>query len=160
MKSKIQATVTQKGYDALQPVVDFNETSGNTCEKRNLDSMLPMLYENLLAEEYDEFLSAKTLEDTLDSLADITVIAAGMIHVLGYNPNEVMKAVNESNMSKFCDTESDAIKSVEQYEGDSRYVNVHYRLVNGRYVIYGQKLGGDGWKILKGIHYHEPQFNL
>lgn len=164
MKSKIVATIQPKqtGYDALQPVIDFNNISGNESVERSLLDSLPQLYRDLVEEEYIEMQEAfelMNLKEVVDSAGDLITVCAGLLHSLGYNPNDVMKAINESNHSKFCYNETDAIKSVEQYEGDDRYVNVHYRKVGNVYVVYGQKAGGDGWKILKGVDYHEPDFS-
>lgn len=148
-------------YDALSPVPTFNTLAGFPCEERALSHPDVLFQLKLIEEEMDELDDALldgSVEDTLDALADIIVVTAGMIHRLGYSPNDVMRIVNESNASKFCTTLDDAEKSVLAYTGDTRYHEVHWQLVEGIYVIYGKKAGVDQWKILKGMHYREPDF--
>lgn len=144
--------------DNLKQIVKFNEIAGNTCEKRPLDHPLVERYADLMAEEYLELDEAKTVKDTVDALCDLIVVASGMMHVMGYDPNKMLAEVNESNMSKFCFNKEDAIASVDAYEDDNRYVDVHYEKRGDAYVILGHKAGEEGgaYKILKGIHYREP----
>ena len=165
MKSKIQATVIKNsGYDALQPIYDFNNLSGNEFKSREMYEQLPSLYMNLIDEEYLELQEAHDTEDFqgyLDSLADLIVVAAGGLYSVGIHPNEVLRVVNESNMSKFCTTEQEAKDSVAAYKDDHRYEDVHYEYnkENNKYVIRGKKIGQDGWKILKSVNWQEPDFS-
>lgn len=142
-------------YDSLTPVCVFNSAVGNTREPRELSDHSILVQQSLVTEEYDELNEAyddNSIVDVIDACSDLIVVTAGLIHKLGLNPNEVMEVVNRSNMSKFCYSEKNARLSVESYEGDERYRNVHYREVEKNfYVIYGQKMDSDGWKVLKGI---------
>lgn len=72
------------------------------------------------------------------------------------------QAVLESNFSKFCKSEADAIASVEKYKAIG--VTTYYRCVQGTFVIRskesqtdinGVNYGKD--KILKGIDYFKPK---
>lgn len=152
-------------YDALSDIVKFNEPAGNKIEKRPLDHDLVKLYLNLIDEELNgknELLDSYEkgdLEGTLDGGGDLIVVTAGLILALGYHPNEILKKINESNLSKFCTNEDDAVASVERYESDERYCNVEYQKVGDLYVIRGKKTENPdgGWKILKGISYAEPE---
>lgn len=157
--------VTKKGYDALTPISDFNTIAGNFRHTRSIDSMLAQLYLNLIDEEYTELLQAveeNNLQEVLDGAADLIVVAAGLIHVLGFDPNQVLKIVNESNMSKYCNDEQEAKDSVEQYSNDDRYTGVHYQYQPefNKWVVYGQKLNSSGRKILKSCDYKDAAEGL
>ena len=160
-KSKIKATIT-KGYDALTPVCNFNTIAGNEREKRSLDDDSITLQMMLIEEEFQETLDAmsdENLEEVLDGAADLIVVAAGLIHKLGYNPNDIMKIVNESNLSKFCDSEEEADKSVAHYQKSSRYSNVYWEKVGNKYVVFGWLTGANKAKILKSVNYKEADFS-
>ena|SRR5690554_1413830 len=152
-------------YDAMNDVVKFNETSGNTIEKRPLDHPLVKLYLNLIDEELNgenELLDSYRKGDVKgvgDGAADLIVVTAGLMLALGWHPNELMKEVNASNLSKFCTSESDARLSVQRYAEDTRYFDVHYKQVGNLFVILGKKTDNpDGaFKILKGINFFEPE---
>lgn len=149
--------------DTVSDIVKFNDLSNNSREVRGFEHPLIKLYSNLLHEEYaEEYLpavAAESVEETLDALADIVVVALGHIHAMGFNPEEVMRAVNESNLSKFCYSEEEARQSVDSYIQDARYQDVSYIERDGVYVIVGRKVGADtsALKILKGINYQPPK---
>ena len=81
-----------------------------------------------------------------------------MIAMLGVHPNDVLKEINESNLSKFCYNRADADASVDAYAGSDVYEDVHWEVVDDAYVIKGHKIGVDSsnYKILKGIHFRKP----
>lgn len=153
-----------KKYDAMADIVKFNETGGNEIKPRGLDSPLVKLYLNLIDEELNgenELLDSVrkgSIVGTADGAGDLIVVTAGLLIALGYHPNDVMKKINSSNLSKFCTSEADAKLSVEAYADDPRYVDVHYRQVDVFFVIYGKKASNPNgaWKILKGINFFEP----
>lgn len=140
----------------------FNELAGNTFEKRGMRDSSVLIQANLIEEEYvemDEAFLQNDMTALVDSVCDLTVVSIGMLHKLGIDPVEAMKEVNESNLSKFCKTEYQANASVKKYEGDSRYSDVHHSKVGDWWVIYGKKADTDGWKVLKGVNYKEPDFS-
>lgn len=144
-----------------EAIVNFNELAGNAREKRPLAHPLVQRYLDLMAEEYLELDEATTVKDTLDALCDLVVVAKGCMHVMGYDPDECMKVVNDSNMSKFCFNKKDATASCESYEDDDRYEQVCCEEIDGVWVIKGLKAGEEGgaFKILKGTHYHGPKWD-
>lgn len=161
----MKVTVSKKGYDALAPISEFNNIAGNTCEQRSIDETLPQLYLNLIDEEYIELSDAveqNNLQEILDGASDLIVVAAGLLHTLGFDPNQVMQVINESNMSKYCSDEQEAKRSVQQYDGDSRYKNVHYKYQSefDKWVVYGEKVDGKGLKILKSWKYKDAAQGL
>lgn len=103
----------------------------------------------------------KDLEGVVDGLGDVLKVVCQACYSLGINPDELLQEINDSNYSKFCKDEECAIKSVMAYFDDPRYYNVFYRKVGDVYVIFGYKAGQVGDKatepkVLKGIHYREP----
>lgn len=151
-------------YDALSDIVKFNVTSGNDLTERPLDHELVKMYLNLIDEELngkDELLHSYAkgdLSGVKDGAGDLIVVTAGLLCALGIHPNAVMREINGSNLSKFCKTEVDADRSVEAYQNDKRYFDVHWKKVGDVYVILGKKTDyPDGaYKILKGIDFYEP----
>ena len=141
----------------LGRVCEFNAIAGIGREYRNVDP--DAIQFNLIKEEFKELqegIDDNDRKEVVDALGDLLVVVGGAINYLGYDPDEVLKIINDSNMSKFCDNEEDAIQSVEAYEDSEEYRDVHYRKVRGRYVIYGYKKDvtvSCKPKILKGIHY-------
>lgn len=152
--------------DEISRIVMFNDIAGNPRLPRRVSDDLISLYASLIDEEYREFDEAfeyESVSDILDACGDLIVVCAGLISALGYEPNQVLKNINDSNMSKFCDNEEEAIASVESYKDSNRYVDVTYQKVMNRYVILGKKIDNPeaGMKILKGVNYKDPEsFNL
>lgn len=153
-----------KAYDALTPVCQFNTLAGFPQEYRHIeDDSVQFQMNQIIQEEFDELLDAfqaVNRGEVIDGAGDLIVTAAGLLHRMGLDPNDVMAAINASNQSKFCHTAHDAYESVCQYDDDPRYHSVKAELVDDLYyVIYGKKPGSDSWKILKGINYFEPDFS-
>lgn len=151
--------------EQLDRIVEFNEIAGNEVRPRGLDHPLVKMYLDLIEEEYQEILDgveSGSLKETLDGAGDLIVVAAGLIAALGYQPAEIVSIINDSNFSKACNNEVDAIKSVNSYAADERYIDVCYRKIGERYVIFGRKRGGpvDAFKILKGINYESPKITI
>ena len=82
-----------------------------------------------------------------------------MLHIKGYDPEEILKEVNDSNFSKFCKTIEEARASVRIYTAKDRYNKVKYKRTDKFWHLYGNdKLTGAVGKTLKGIHFREPNF--
>lgn len=148
------------GGSELQRVVEFNERAGNERKHHSLASneFLAQMY--LIEEEYEELLSAwreDNLKEVFDALGDLIVVVSGAIHRLGYNPDDVLKIVNDSNMSKFVDPDNkeEVEASVRKYDEDDRYSDVY---VDERGAVWGTVVGTGAKKTLKGIYYKEPQW--
>ena len=63
-------------------------------------SELETLRFNLIAEEYEEVMSGKTEENVLKELADLVYVTYGYAATFGWNLDEAVRRVHESNMSK------------------------------------------------------------
>lgn len=116
--------------------------------------------------EYKELLFALEVEvPTLirDALCDIMVFALGAMHLMCADADADMKAVYDSNMSKFCANEEEVTKTWAKYNE----LNVH-TTVQGEFPFKflrsaKDQTGTNGEfypanKFLKGINYKEPVF--
>lgn len=138
----------------LKRIQEWNITAGVKNEE---NEELFQLYIDLIKEELEELLSAKSRSETLDALGDILVVTTGAIHVQGADADEILNRINNSNFTKFDTTEEDAKISVIKYTGDKRYENVRYEKVGGYYIIRGDKANGAKNKILKSYKFEEPK---
>lgn len=126
------------------------------------DTKLINLRKDLINEEVNELNEAianKDITETIDALADILVVTLGAFDALGINGDKVFNEVHNSNMSKICTTEDEAIESVEWYKKNKKdiYPEPTYRLSSTKqgYVIYNKTSG----KILKNINWKKPQLS-
>lgn len=62
---------------------------------------LVSLYRTLVAEEFKELKDAPNQGNEIKEAADLIVVAAGLIKAHGFDVEEVLKLVNDSNFSKF-----------------------------------------------------------
>lgn len=86
-------------------------------------------------------------------------VVCDILYIKGYDPEQVLKVVNDSNFTKFCTSALEAKASVHAYTKKSRYRNVKSKRVGKYWVIYGDDvLHGIKGKTLKGIHFGEPCF--
>lgn len=150
-----------KSYDVIAPIEEFNRLAGFDKKPRHLEHPDVQAQMTFISEEYEELMDAMghlNLTEVLDASGDIIVTVVGLLHKLGFDAKDVVKVVNDSNLSKFCDTGVNAALSVESYNQDKRYENAHSEVVNRKHVIYGNKVGETGKKILKGVNFQEPDF--
>jgi len=143
----------------IQRIHDWNTLAGNTSTERHPHDPLVDTYVGLVKEEGKELFLAhakRDVKEMLDGAADLIVVATGLMHVLGYDANQILGLVNDSNYSKFCLNEDDAILSVEAYANTGRYTNVRYEQVGDYFIIKGDE-GKVKGKVLKGYAYIPPQ---
>jgi len=108
---------------------------------------------SLIAEELEELKQAiqdKDLVEVADALCDIQYVLSGAILEFGMGEKfkELFEEVQRSNMSKACDTEEEAKKTVEHYKTD-RDTDAYYEQRDGKWLVYRE---GDN-KTLKSINY-------
>jgi SpoVK/Ycf46/Vps4 family AAA+-type ATPase len=128
-----------------QPYTE-NET---ILEQDRLDFRL-----NLIQEEFDELIEESAIRNTKgerDAVGDLLYVIIGYAHERGFGSkiqNDFMK-IHESNMSKFCKTEEEAIETVENYTKNS--VETYYKKNpnTNLYVVYRKSDN----KVLKSINY-------
>jgi len=111
-----------------------------------------------------EFDDPPTFDNFKTILMGINLHVLNIAKILGYSYDQAFKIVHEANMSKFCDTEDQALQSVEFYKTSSykdEYRFPDYRLsLDGNYYIVFNNDTSDqprnAGKILKNIHWKEP----
>ena len=141
--------------DSLNQVADFHytfkhpvlETPQIPGEKRS------KLRVELISEELKELEQAikdNDIVEVADALCDIQYVLSGA--VLEFGMGEKFKAlfdeVQRSNMSKACDTEQEAIKTVEYYRNEKN-TSCYYKNEDDKWLVYRE---GDN-KTLKSINY-------
>tara|TARA_B110000914_G_C15249886_1_gene348085 strand:- start:118 stop:618 length:501 start_codon:yes stop_codon:yes gene_type:complete len=153
----------------FQKVKEFNEIFGvptPEIPEKNVvtnNPALTKLRQALIEEECKEFVEAVTdnnFTEMIDALADILYVVYGAGAAFGVDLDKAFDIVHNSNMSKVCKTESEAIKTVEWYMENQleTYDSPDYRKsVDGKYWIVFNKSTG---KILKSISYNPAKFCL
>lgn len=150
----------------FEKVGQFHETFGHPKRdklQKNLLTEDPEQVQfrlNLIHEEVRELVTAvkdKNLTEVIDGLTDILYVVYGMGHVFGIDLDRAFQATHDSNMSKLCKSEQEAIDSVEYYKKAPAYkLDVSYRpAVDSGYVIYDKATG----KILKSKYFTRPDFS-
>ena len=106
--------------------------------------------------ELEEAVAEGDYVETRDALADILYVVYGMQDCLGINGDEDFELVHDSNMSKACNDEEEAMKTVADYEekyanGTSKYDSPYYYYSEeaNKWVIKNKNTG----KVLKSINY-------
>lgn len=146
-------------------VLEFNKSFGvetNTIPQYNLYDEDPKLVKyrlDLILEEVSELkesIDKKDFKETIDALSDILYVVYGAFTAFGVDADKAFDIVQNSNMSKLCKDEEEAIKTVESYKSDLRYDSPAYRLSEDgkNYVVYNKNTK----KILKSINYKEVDF--
>ena len=107
----------------------------------------------LLSEELDELKQAIADNDIVeiaDALCDLQYVLSGAVLEFGLGDKfvELFNEVQRSNMSKACDTEGDALSTIEYYKTKDG-TNAYHKEVNGKWVVY--RVGDN--KVLKSIKY-------
>lgn len=143
--------------DSLNQVAQFHKTfnhpvldkpqipSENRCELRV----------SLLQEELNEFAQAikdKNIIEIADALCDIQYVLSGAVLEFGLGEKfvELFNEVQRSNMSKACNSEQEAINTLDYYmkrNGTEGY----YKEVDGKWLVF--RKGDD--KTLKSVNYSE-----
>ena len=126
------------------------------------DKKLVQLRLDLIKEEVaelEEAINENNIQETMDALGDILVVTYGAFDAFGIDGDKVFDEVHNSNMSKLCNTEQEALESVEWYSKLSDYDSPAYRPEGEQYVVYNKNTG----KILKNQSknnkWREPDFS-
>lgn len=143
----------------------FNEVGETPVgdSHQNLMGAFDLIYEEFkeVSEALDKYELASKMDckktqekrkaELLKEIVDLQVVSIGILYRLGLNRHQVEAAMNlvaDNNLSKFSDTEEDAIKSVESFIDSDRYDKVQYKSVGDKFVVHGVTREG-GYKILK-----------
>ena len=137
------------------PKRDIFDTDPNTVDLRI----------KLIKEEFEEFVEAcktKDFGEARDAIADMLYVVYGAADAFGIKADQDFDEVHQSNMSKLCKSEEEAIATVDSYtekftKGDSPYdTPTFYKLDNQEKWVVKNKSTG---KALKSINYHPVNFS-
>jgi predicted HAD superfamily Cof-like phosphohydrolase len=108
---------------------------------------------SLLQEELNELQEAidnNDLVEVADAYGDLMVVLCGSILEFGLSDkfNEIFDNIHNSNMSKACNTEKEAIDTIKFYN-DKDGTKAHYINDGGKWLIYRTEDN----KVLKNINY-------
>lgn len=104
----------------------FNEFAGNNYKlsKKDFEAQYKCLVEEV--NEIGEGLETGNLEEVLDGVVDVLVVATGLAHKLeafGINVGEAVCRITENNLSKFPEyTTKEALETVKLYSDKSESV--------------------------------------
>jgi predicted HAD superfamily Cof-like phosphohydrolase len=110
----------------------------------------------LIQEENEELSTAAEANDIVevaDALCDLRYVVEGAFTAYGFSPelaDELFREVQRSNMSKVCQTEQEALDTIEKYVNEG--ISTHSKEVNGLFVV--SRLSDN--KVLKSVNYSEP----
>jgi len=150
----------------FEKVQEFNTVFEAECisspdPKVLYNTKLMNLRVGLIKEEVKELEDAVETKDyieTIDALADILYVVYGMGDAIGVDLDKAFQIVQDSNMSKLCNTEEEAKETVDWYlNNNTDYDSPSYRKSKcGRYYIVFNKSTN---KILKSINYTPAKFD-
>jgi hypothetical protein len=121
-------------------------------EKKEWQFVYDFVLEEL--EEYREACERGDIVEVLDALCDIAYVSLGngtMLHGLKDKIRPAYNEVQASNLSKACQTESEARETVEvrsKEQGEA----CHYEMVGDKYIVYRTR----DRKVMKNINYFRP----
>jgi predicted HAD superfamily Cof-like phosphohydrolase len=118
-------------------------------QKQLVDLRLKLIKEEV--SELEDAIKNKDIIEVADALSDILYVVYGAGHALGINLDNTFKLVHESNMTKACSTEQEAIDTVEHIKKEGRYKNPAYKQSADKkyWIVYDADTG----KILKSKYY-------
>lgn len=165
----LAASITQVISVAYLKGFDDSESGLRLVEKWREDFQLPIrkkltlmsdaefsLCQELIIEESEELflaLSNKDYDEIVDGICDQIFVGVQFLNCMGVDPEEAVKEVFRSNMSKLCTSEQEAIDSVEDYS--LKGIGVTYtELTGGRFIL---NRVSDG-KVMKNINWTPPKW--
>ena len=108
--------------------------------------------------ELKDAIKERDFTEVIDALGDILYVVYGAGTSFGIDLDKAFSLIHDSNMTKLCKTEEEAVQTVEWYKAnESRYDTPAYRLSDDKkyYVVYNKSTG----KILKSINYSPVKFD-
>ena len=166
-----QTQETQQNKTNFEKVSHFNRVFGLPDYdklQKNVFTENPKLVKlrlDLIKEEVSELEEAiqnHDMKEVIDALSDILYVVYGAGSSFGIDLDKSFDIVHDSNMSKTCATEEQAIRSVENYktlyeQNKSPYDTPSYRFdeKSQLYIIFNESTG----KILKNIDYKLANFD-
>lgn len=155
--------INPNDYDITNYEISFTK-----CIKTEIESVRQLLKIYELAVKGEMNPEEITFDNIKIILMGINLKVLHLADLLGYNYKAAFKIVHEANMSKFCETEDQALQSIEYYKTSSykdEYRFPDYRLSkDGNYYIIFNNDKSDqplnAGKILKNIYWKEPNLKV
>ena len=149
----------QTSVDFVNEVEEFNRTFG---KPNNYEPTIPeekewkFVYDFILEEleEYRQACENGDIVEVLDALCDIAYVSLGngvMLHGLKNKIWPAYQEVQDSNMSKSCSTEEEAMETVT-LRSKEQAEPCHFEQVGDRFVVYRTR----DRKVMKSINYFRP----
>ena len=157
---RIAAKFEGKYVPFVSEVEEFNALMN---KPNNYEPTIPkekgewMFVYNFILEELEEYKQACETGDiveVLDALCDITYVSLGngaMLHGLKDKVWKAYQEVQASNLSKACQTEEEAQKTVEVRSAEQGEA-CHYEKVGNKFIVYRTR----DYKVMKNINYFRP----
>jgi hypothetical protein len=157
---RIAAKFEGKYVPFVSEVEEFNALMN---KPNNYEPTIPkekgewMFVYNFILEELEEYKQACETGDiveVLDALCDITYVSLGngaMLHGLKDKVWKAYQEVQASNLSKACQTEEEAQKTVEVRSAEQGE-KCHYEKVDNKFIVYRTR----DRKVMKNINYFRP----
>jgi hypothetical protein len=157
---RIAAKFKGKYVPFVSEVEEFNALMN---KPNNYEPTIPkekgewMFVYNFILEELEEYKQAcenGDIVEVLDALCDITYVSLGngaMLHGLKDKVWEAYQEVQASNLSKACQTEEEAQKTVEVRSAEQGE-KCHYEKVDNKFIVYRTR----DRKVMKNINYFRP----
>jgi len=141
--------------DSLNQVAEFHKTFHHPIEPKPTipDDKRCRLRVELISEELKELehaIADQDLVEIADALCDIQYVLSGAVleFGLGEKFKQLFDEVQRSNMSKSCQTEEEAQKTVEYYQ-KKKNTDCYYKESDGHFLVYRKEDN----KTLKSINY-------
>ena len=157
---RIAAKFEGKYVPFVSEVEEFNTLMN---KPNNYEPTIPkekgewMFVYNFILEELEEYKQAcenGDIVEILDALCDITYVSLGngaMLHGLKDKVWKAYQEVQASNLSKACQTEEEAQKTVEVRSAEQGE-KCHYEKVDNKFIVYRTR----DRKVMKNINYFRP----
>lgn len=135
----------------LKQVREFNRLAGVRLHGKpsptEFKLQMKLIKEEL--KELEEAFEGNNDVEVLDALADTLYTIYGMIvrFDADYVIKEAFDRVHESNMSKFCVSYEEALKTIDKYKEQG--INARMRNIKGKLVVYRE----EDRKVLKSVNY-------
>ena len=128
-----------------------NRTVPQIPSKEALKLAIKLVFEEV--EELRIAIENESINDIADGVGDGFFVLAQVAYECGLDPKAIVQKVYDSNMSKLCKTEDEAIQTVAAYlkKGIKTYIEPK----DEYFVI---KRSEDG-KVLKSINFKEPEWS-
>jgi len=141
-------------YNFNNDVKNYKNNIKRINFKKNLDEFI-VIIQNVNF-NFPTIIDTCNIDSLRINLCKLLYYVNKMGSYIGINLDESFKIVHDSNMSKVCESEQLAKKTVDWYlENDNRYKTPEYRESEFGWIVYNEDTG----KILKSIKYIPADFS-